>query len=218
MSPFDAWNDFIATMHSRDKDTPAKTWWNVDGVHKAVYRALRIDGADPTARFACEPFRYLLLDGQHLILAAWPTPRILGPVDDDWLGIEHVLAWDPVSNTARSLTDDAPHLFGAFRDETNTLFADPRAFFQSWAIARAQFAVRHRQMRGKDWHALPEEHDLAPGALLIGDLAKVRLAPSALPEHIECVGIDPQTVNRAIMRAARLPRASAATQNLRSAA
>lgn len=217
MSAFDAWNDFIATMHARDKDSPAKMWWNVDSVHAAVYRALRIDPADPTARFACEPFRYIKHDGRHVILVAWPTPRILGPIDDDWLAIEDVIAWDPVSNTATSLVDDHPHIFGAFRDDAQALYADPRAFFQAWAMARAQFAVRHRQMRGKDWHAIPQEHDLVPGALVIGDLGRVRWAPSVLPDHIECVGMDPREVNRAILKAARLPRASASSSLRRAA-
>jgi hypothetical protein len=211
-------NSFSEYLFALRKDTPGKLWWNADPVHPATYRALRINPEDFAASYAVAPFRVARIDGQHVILAAHPAPRALDPVDHDWFGIETVIAWDPIADTAMILGDAAPQLVGRLTPDANTVFSSPRAFFQTWAIRRAQFAMSRRDAAEKRWHVTPTERDEVPGALLIGELGKVRLSPSTLPEHIETVGIDPKDLNRAIMRAARLPRVSAAPSQFRRAA
>jgi hypothetical protein len=151
------------------------------------------------------PFR-LWNDGErHVILAAHPTPRCLGPVDLDWLGIESVIAWDPRKDTATLLpADDA--LVGNFgATDAGTLFASPRDFFTEWMRARAAFFVRWCESRRGEWAHGAIEFDLAPGKLIVGDVEKTTL--SGLPETLHCRGIAPQQVNRAIIKRANLPRA-----------
>lgn len=200
------------------KDTPGKTWWNCEPSHPAIYRALRINPADFAASYAVAPFRLAKIEGTALILAAYPAPNILDPIDHDWFDIETVISWNPITNEATVLGDDDAQLVGRLSADVSTLYGDPRAFFQAWAIRRAQFALQRREASDKHWHVTPTETDEIPGALLIGEVGKVRLSLHGMPEHIETVGVDPKDFNRAIMRTARLPRVSAKPSNLRSAA
>lgn len=209
-------NTLSIYLHALKKDCPGKTWWNCEATHPAVYRAMRIDPSDFGASYAVAPFRYFKGE-RHLILAAYPAPRILDPVDENWFGIETVIAWEPNSNQAYPLEDPSPQLAGRLDDEAHTLFADPRAFFQAWAIRRAQFAMKRQEARSNRWHAIPAERDETPGALILGDVDRIPWHPTLLPDHIECVGVDPKVVNKAIFKAARLPRVTAAI-TLRSAA
>jgi hypothetical protein len=198
-------NIVSAHFHALERDTPAKTWWNADANHPAIARALRIDRQALGAPYALIPFR-LWNDGErHVILAAHPTPRCLGPVDLDWLGIESVIAWDPRKDTATLLpADDA--LVGNFgATDAGTLFASPRDFFTEWMRARAAFFVRWCESRRGEWAHGAIEFDLAPGKLIVGDVEKTTL--SGLPETLHCRGIAPQQVNRAIIKRANLPRA-----------
>lgn len=197
------------------KDAPGKAWWNAAPLHPATYRALRIDPKDTCAVYAVHPFRLARIDDRPTVLAAYPAPRILDDPEHEWLGIETVIAWDPVSDRAMVVGDDSAQLVGNLSDDANTIFASPRAFFQGWAIRRAQFAVQRQQAR--QWDAKPSERDEVPGALLIGAMADVTLKPGTMPEHIQCQGLDPKALNRAILKAARLPRVSAHS-NLRAAA
>lgn len=210
-------NDLSEYMWALDQQTPAKTWWYAEATHAAVARALRIDPKADGAAYALAPFRYCIYDGRHLILAAYPAPMIFVP-DHAWFRIETVIAWNPIFDTATVLEDDQDQFVGTLTEDANTVFASPRAFFQAWAMRRAQFAVQRQPYAGKAWHQPPIETDLVPGALLIGDLRQVRLNPSLMPDHIECNGIDPREFNKAVMRSANLPRVSAATSNIRSAA
>lgn len=204
----EGWNALVSVVHSRAKDTPAKTWWDAEALHPATFRALRIDRADFAAAYAVHPFRLARIDGKPLILAAHPAPLILGPVDDDHLNIEAVIAWNPVDNRAFVLGDETPQLVGALSDDAPTLFASPFAFFRAWLEARAAFAMLRSQLVGKDWMARPTEHGTAPGALMIGAIDAIRWNPASLPRDLVCVGADPMQINRAILRAARLPRVS----------
>lgn len=210
-------NALISYWRTIERETPAKRWFYASLERGPVCRALRIDASDPTAGYAVAPFRVDRdEDGRWRVLAAWPAPLLLED-DPDWLGIEAVVAWDPILDTAVVLGDTEPQLVGGLSEDANRLHSSPRKFFQEWAMNRAQYVAR-RQSLTAHWTVPPAEVDEVPGALLIGDLARIRFAPSALPEHIECVDIDPRDVNRAIMRAARLPRASAAASNVARAA
>jgi hypothetical protein len=211
-------NSVSEYLYALRKDCPGKTWWNADFVNRApVYRALRINQEEEGAGYAITPFRVHNLNGRWLILAAYPAPHVFEPTPD-WFEIDTVIAWDPNSDAASLLGDPVPQLAGNLTEQANQIHASPRAFFQAWAMRRAQFATQRQTAQERRWHISPRERDDVPGALLIGELAKVRLNPSDMPAHIECVGVDPKELNKAIMRAARLPRASAAAQTLRRAA
>jgi len=206
-----AWNDFIGIMRARDRDSHAKTWFYLDAGHDAVFRALHIDKTDPAAFYACLPFRLMKIEGRYVILAAWPCTLELGPVDLDWLGVEQVVAWEPVSNTVEILGDVEPGLIGRFADtETGTLFGSPFLFFRRWVEERARFYIEWRQSAGKEWSNPPAERDLVPGCLISGNPDKVRWSSFNLPRNVDCIGIDPNRINKAILRDAKLPRAFSA--------
>lgn len=189
------------------KDTPAKTWWNADANHPAIARALRIDRSAEGAPYALLPFR-LWNDGErHVILAAHPAPRCLGPVDIDWLGIESVIAWDPRTDKATLMPADNALVGNFGADHTGTLFASPRDFFTEWMRARAAFFVRWCQSRRGEWAHGATEFDEAPGKLIVGELERCDL--TGLPTTIHARGVSPQAVNRAILKRAHLPRAVA---------
>lgn len=204
-------NTVSAYWHALEKDTPAKMWWDLPVWHPATGRALRIDRSQDGGAYAVLPFRLGRIDDRPVILVAYPCPLFLSNCTDvDWLDIEDVIAWDPVHDSATVIGDPAPQLVGRLSEDANQIHASPRAFFQAWAIRRAAFAVQWQSLVGKTWASPPTERDEVPGALVVGDIDRVTLAPSLLPTHIESVGIDPKTVNRAIMRSARLPRVTGA--------
>ena len=204
----DPFNDLAARVHARKKPGPAKTWYAQPHDHPAIARALQIDRDDLGGTYALLPFRYGKLAGQHRIMAAWPTPRVLTEIDEDWLNIEQVIAWCPVSGRVEFVGNPSTKLAGPINRDTTVIYADPRKFFADWAIARAAFYVEWREATMHTWQALPKERDLAPGLLMTGKPADVRWPVHTLPETLKCVGVDPREINRAILRAAKLPRAA----------
>ena len=214
----EAWNDLCATVNAREKDSAGKTWWNADASHPAVYRALKVDPNEFGAFYAVLPFRLVRIEGKPLIIAAHPAPLTLGPVTEDWLDIEAVIAWNPVDNTATILTDTQPQVVGPVNDITPTLFGNPFQFFRKWVEQRAAFAMARSQSASKEWATPPREFGTAPGGLIVGDPDKIRWAPSVLPRDLLCIGVDAQKINRAILRSANLPRATQAQANLRAVA
>ena len=204
-------NSLSAYWYALSKDCPGKLWWDADHTagRSTIRRALGIAPGDEGGWYAIAPFRFFRSEtGKASILAAWPAPLVLDEPTPDWLDIQTVIAWNPVKDTARVLGDPVPQLVGVMREDANALFSSPRAFFQAWASRRAIHAVRHREASAKEWHVVPPERDEVPGALMIGTPASIRWNPAALPEHIECRGCDAREINRAILRAARLPRAT----------
>lgn len=211
-------NSLSAYWYALSKETPGKAWWRARAMHDAVFRALRIDRHELGAIYAAIPFRLARIDDKPVILAAYPAPRCFAPIDENWLNIESVLAWDPVGGGTFIMGDPDGRAFGALDDGANQMHTDPLTFFQTWASRRAAFAVKRQALSAKAWTTPPSEHDEIPGALLIGALDKVKFNPAAMPQHIECVGLDPRDLNRAILRAARLPRATASASHARRAA
>lgn len=206
----DLLNELSAKLYALEKDTPGKVWSAATEGHPAIARALRVNPTEDGACFALTPFRLARMEQGHRILAAYPAPRMLGPLDLHHDGIEQVIAWGPVSNSATLLADPDAQLVGRWIDsDAGTLFADPRAFFQAWAMERAAFYVRWREAALKEWSAPPQELDLVPGKLIVGDAAKVRWNPSAMPGALNCVGIDPAKLNKLLLRAAHVPRCHA---------
>jgi hypothetical protein len=206
-----------AHFYALDKNTCGRTWFYSECVHPAVYRALKLDRAEEGATFAAGPFRLHRSDDGPRVLAAFPCPRCLPPeTDDDWLGIETVLSWDPRTGAVEVMGDAEPNqLIGraqaryAEDDDTVHVYADAFAFFRAYAEDRARWVVA-RQMVGGDWRQKPSEPDLTPGLLLIGEPEKVAWPRYTMPPNVICHGIDPKAVNRAMLRQARIPRAVAA--------
>ena len=206
--------------YSQDRDSPAMRWWKARAFHPAIYRFLRVDPADPYAPYACAPFRVWQDPdtGKARILAAYPAPRLIDALDEHDV-IEQVIAWAPQANVATMLGDAAPQLAGAFTDrDAGTLFADPFAFFRAWVEARAAWAVEYLAAKGQAWRTTPMERDLVPGCLMLGKVDDIAWAPSAMPETLNCIGVDPRAVNRAVLKAARLPMAVNSRPPLRRAA
>lgn len=185
-------------------NTPAKEWWHCAPHHPAIARALRIDRSQTGGVYALAPFRIYHDGEKHVILAAFPCPRILGPIDMDWLGIEAVLAWNPVDDTATILGDHTPGLFGSTDADDFTLYASPRDFLTDWAIRRAHAYVALTNLRKSAW-ADAEDRDTPPGALAVGPIDKINL--TNLPRDFAAQGFDVSALNRQIIKQARLPRA-----------
>ena len=197
-------NDLSAYVYALDKDTPAKAWWSLPFYHPAIARQLRIDRQDIGGVYGLAPFRLGMVDGEHRILAAWPC---LAFTWRDHLDIDTVLSWNPRDNTVAVLGDPEPQLVGPFiNSDEGTLFADPRVFFQEWARIRAAYFVARTSATSADWQAAPDERDIMPGVLIAGDAMKVRWNPSALPASITIVGVDPKPIERALFKAAHIPR------------
>lgn len=206
-----ALNDLAALNYALAKDTPAKAFFFAQAGHPAVYRALRMDPAEWGAFYASLPFRLDKTEEGARILWAWPMPRVLGPVDDNWLGIETVLAWYPHLNRVEVLGDAGAHHIGAhdpMQAECH-IYSDPFAFFRANVEDRAQWYMRRAVMT--DWQAF-EEPAFHPGYLITGDAEKVRWPVSAMPSDIVCHGIDENRLNRAILKQARIPRARSSQQ------
>ena len=213
----DAMNSVNAWLYALSKDTPAKAWWHAEAMHPAIFRALKLSRTDDGAIYAAMPFRLARdAEGNHCILVALPTPKFF-EADDDWLGIDTVLAWYPGRDVVANLYDDAPdQLIGEAAGDAAHLFASPFGFFRAMAETRAQWVTRFLANADKAWRRKPSEPRHIPGLLLIGDAGKVRW-PRNLPAELHCHGIDPRAVNRAVLRQSNLPRAIAA-HDLRSAA
>lgn len=215
--PADAFNDLFATLHAREKDSPAKVWWHAESMHPAIFKALKMDRAEDGAIYAAAAFRLYRTEDSAAILCAFPAPRILENGDPDWLGIETVLAWNPRTDTAYVLGDPVPQVIGRVpTDEPLHIHASPFAYLRALAEARARWFVMRRVVQG-DWHAVTEP-DLTPGLLLIGDPAKVSWPIHAMSGDITVHDIDARAFNNALIRQARIPRAVAAPQPFRKAA
>lgn len=216
----EAFNPFFALLHARSKDSPAKLWWHSADMHDGIFRALRMDRKEFGAIYAAIPFRLAKIEDRHVILAALPCPRIFPPHDDDdWLGIETVLAWDPVSDTAEVLGESGPQLVGHAPGHGETIiYSSPFTFLRAYAEARAQWLTSFYAIADSQWKKRPAEPDLTPGLLLLGKPDEVRWPIHTLPETVQCEGLDAQAVNRAMLRQAHIPRAYAAPSQFRRAA
>jgi hypothetical protein len=215
--PFDTElsNYLSAYDYTCSKDTPACRWWNADPHHPAIARSLKIDRNETAAAYALAPFRLGRVDEQPRILAALPCPHFFAPTDIDWLRIETVLAWDPRTDVAEVIEDAGPQLIGRLSPHATaaTIYSSPFAFFRAIAEDRARFAV-DRGLNTRTWARKPAESDHTPGLLLLGEPGKVQWPISTLPTELTCAGPDPRAVNRAILKQARVPHATAARERM----
>lgn len=194
------------------RDCPGKTWWRAKANHPLMFEALRISAEDGAAIYACAPFRAIMSEQGPRVLAAYPAPRLFDEPDYHWLGIDTVISWNPQADTAEVLGDTAPQIVGNLSDETNVIFASPRAFFQQWARRRAQFLTHRQQASSHQWNKPPVERDEVPGVLMIGAPADIRWRPHEMPSEIQCSGVNPAIINREMLKAARVPRAFGGAQ------
>lgn len=207
---------FAATMGNvlsfeMAKQSPGKLWNDATANHPAIYRALRIDKADPAAFYAAFPFRLAKIDGHHNIVAAFPPPPIASPSFEVWthLDIAFVIAWNPVTNQYHLVGDpQAQVIMPALGASSETLYGDFFAFARHWVERRASFYQTRQDQQKDRWaHPVKEPADgNIPGILAIGDPAKCRWPLSDLPELLTCIGIDRNAVNSAIFKQTKLPR------------
>lgn len=205
-------NSLSTYWYALSKDCPAKAWWDIDHMtgRAAIYRALRIAPTDHAAAYACSPFRLHKGPGSVRVLAAWPAPVVFDDPDPDWLGIESVISWNPIDDSAEVMGDPSPQTIGTMSDDANVIFASPLAFFQQWAIRRAQYIVARAMAGQQRWNKAPRERDEVPGVLMIGAPTDIRWRPSVMPTDIRCVGVNPAVINKELLKAARVPRARGA--------
>lgn len=185
-----------------EAETPARLWWHLPRDKTIAARALHIDPGDPEAWFALLPFRYHKdrREGEptrHLILAAYPAPDLA----EDWFNVQTVLAWEPSTNKVEAMGNDMPQLVGRLSDDDNSVFSDPLAFFVAWARQRAGYIYARKAQPGYSG-AIP---DLVPGALIVGDIDRIRWPIHSMPRRFTCQGADPKEINRAILKFAKLP-------------
>lgn len=194
--------NYVSAADFAAKNGPGAIWWECAPTHPAIGRALKIDRAQEGGVYALAPFRLWHDGARHLILAAYPCPRLLGPIDMDASAIEAVIAWNPVTDEAYALGDETPGLFGNLSG--STVFRSPLDFFQSWAIERAKFFVSWGIAQGRAFQHVSDATP-CPGCLAIGPIDRIRWID--LPREFEARGINPTELNRAIIRQANLPRA-----------
>lgn len=200
-------NAWSAYWFAIDKDCPGKTWWNCPPTHPAIYRALGINPNDDGAVYACAPFRIHKSEDGVRVLAAHPAPALFDEPDCDWLGIDTVISWNPVNDSARVVGDPSPQIVGNLSDETNVIYASPLTFFRHWARRRAQFLMMRQQAASHRWNKPPAEQDQAPGVLMIGAPSEIKWRPAQMPIELECSGVSPAVINKELLKAARVPRA-----------
>ncbi len=198
----------IAIRRHRAKQS---TWQNADPLHPAIYRALRIDPADPASFYAAYPFRLAKIDGAHVILAALRCPPV-GEVAEP----ETLISWHPPSGTFAIVGDVNPQLIEPDHpDDEAHIYGDFFAFARAWVERRAAWFQRHLDQMADKWahpNVEPSDGNL-PGYLVVGDITKVRM-PRDLPPVLTAHGIKPKALNAAIFRSANLPRVNENTMRI----
>lgn len=203
--------------------TPGDIWHSTPYSHhrKAIFKALRVDPSDPSAGFACACFRVIADDGVTYIAGAVGCPphsdleRFINWTPDD---ISNVILWNPRTNDTRILGEARSQtvlISPESREGMITVYQDAFAFFRAWCERRAEFIVRRQGVITNGWlHPMPEPRDsFIPGALVVGDLAKVkewpRLSEATL---IPGPGVSEDDLKKSVWRSAEIP-----TVNMRHA-
>ena len=211
-----------ALRHAMDADTPGMAWRRADARRgrASILRALRVDAADPASFYATFPLRILnTAEDECWIAAAAGCPRLFGATCDPCpeLDISDVILWNPSTGALRLLGEAAcsstiilPYLVGAGLERRVIVYADPAAFFRAWADRRAEVWGRRRAVVDRKWtHGVTEHFDGGlPGALIIGDLGKVRL-PLDTSVLEAGPGVDARRLSQQVYRRADLPRVQA---------
>lgn len=213
----EAWR---ALQRERERETPARAWsesWSVAD-RPVICRHLRIDHADPLALYATFPFRIIRPDGERpWIAAATGCPRVFDARSlSSWehFDIHDVILWNPRSGEVRVAGDPGASLVECadYDGGRHVIYADGFAFFRAWADRRAMIGAGIMTARQSKHAIIPSEpaDNGMPGTLVIGDLNKVHWRDLSATVLVAGPGIDPAALNRAVFRAARLPRVEAA--------
>jgi len=196
-------SQFFYQLH---KDTPGKFWALKcksplldDLSFKSLAKVLNLDANDPMTGPAVYHMRLGKVDDVYQIVTPYPIPNI---EDGTHLDIDQVLLWNPKTNQISIMGDDTPQIFGAVTDK---IYGDPKRFLQDWACNLAMQFTAHKSQRDQKWKSAPQEVDCCPGALIVGDLAKIRWPLMDMPKRIECFDIDAKKVSSAILKSANLP-------------
>lgn len=194
-----------------NKAGPSKIWANADIGHKAVYKALKIDPADPAAFYAAFPFRLAMMGERARIVIAITPPLIATKGNEHWhhTDIDLVLSWNPVENTVEVIGDTQP--MAVFPDEMGDaveVYGDGFKFFRRWIERRAEFWQRRTDSAKNKWkHPAVEPRDGGlPAILCVGDVRQIRWQTHDLPPVINAVGIDRDALNASIFKSAAVPR------------
>jgi hypothetical protein len=172
----------------------------------AVFRALKISPLEPTAGYAVQPFTVLETDLGNWIAGA------VGHADPlrygEWSAAGDVILWNPRTEEVRLRGETGSALICPFRAEPRlTIYGQGFAFFRAWADNRAAIAQRINLAAANHRATNAEPMDSGiPGALAIGDLAKIDWRAVDASVLVAGPGIDAKALNKAIIRSARLPR------------
>lgn len=173
-----------------------------------ICRALKIDPAEPGASYATGPFAIMQEDGASWIAGAVGIWRAFDPTNWSVDDISDVILWNPRTGEIRILGDTSPTLITPDRPEPRlTVYGQGFAFFRAWADRRAEILARIRIAHESHRVTGSEPTDSGiPGALVIGDLAKIEWRNLGAAVLVAGPGTDARKLNRAVIRSARLPR------------
>lgn len=173
-----------------------------------ICRALKIDPAEPGATYATGPFAIMAEDGANWIAGAVGIWRALDPLPWSVDDITEVILWNPRTGQVRFLDDVGPGVVIPAKPEQRlTVYADGFAFFRAWADRRAEILARIRiAHEGHRVTAVEPLDSAIPGALAIGDLAKIHWRDIGASVLVAGPGVDAKKLNRAVIRSAHLPR------------
>jgi len=199
---------------------PARAWSATPYARgrASIWRALKIEPSDRFAGYATSAFRILNTAEDETwiagVIGAPPCFDVKRLLAWDHTQIRDVVLWNPRTGALRMLGQPslAPDLI-APDDSTARImvYGEGFAFFRAWADKRATTAEAITAAR-LNRHIVPVEpadSDI-PGALAIGDINKLDWLGLQATVIVAGPGIDPQKLNRAIFRSARLPRVEAA--------
>ncbi len=188
--------------------TPGQQWLRGQRRAKAICKELCIDPAEPGASYAIGPFAILTVDERPWIAGAVGIWRAFKPRDWEPDDITDVILWSPRTGELRLLDDDGPALILPANPEPRlTVYGEGLAFFRAWADRRAATFASVRTAFANHRVAGVEPHDSdIPGALAIGDLAKLPWMQANASVLVAGPGIDGRRLNAAVIRSARLPR------------
>lgn len=196
-------------------DTPAKAWADADpAVGRASIAALVGLKDHAAAWYATMPMRHIRYEDRDWIGGALGSERLLAWKQQDagyrWchLDIVDVILWDPATNEARVMGEhiSSPRIVMPARTDTLYVFGSAAAFFKAWAKRRVD-ALMHHQSMHRDFgpHDFEDTHNEAPGALIVGDIARAVWPSCDAATLIPAAGCEPAALQDCIMRSAGLP-------------
>ena len=194
----------------------ARSWAAVPFQHhrEHILKALKIDKAEPSALYSTAALRVIADEGVTWIGGAVGCPPSLNIAQVmDWQidDISDVILWNPRSNECQVMGEakgQATLTLPYPMPDHLTVYGDPFSFFRAWAERRAKTFGRHQSRKGRKWaHGAAEPLDGGlPGALIVGDQGRITWRDLSAQTISAGPGVDRDELNRAVFRAAKLPR------------